>query len=319
MRPTRALAVAVLTAVLTLSACSSGDDGDDGGGGGATAADARAPAERPAEDRADLAESLDGVTDSGAFRGDEDAGDAPQKAMEKAIISKGNVQLSSDDVEKAAFDVQSLVDEYGGEVTDQETNTDDEGEVRMARMVLRIPSKDFQAAFTDLEQIADLRKSTSTSEDVTTQVIDNQVRIRAQRRSLRRVEILLDQAQSIRDIVSIEAQLTRRQANLDSLEQQQAYLRDQTSLSTVTVNIQRTPDEPAKKEKKDDDDAGFLSGLDAGWKALVVFGTGLATLAGALLPWAVVLLVVGGPLLLLFRRLRRRAPAPAATPEPTDA
>ena len=45
-----------------------------------------------------------------------DAGDP--LAMEPAIISKGNVQLQSDDVEKTVFDVQALVDKYGGEVTD---------------------------------------------------------------------------------------------------------------------------------------------------------------------------------------------------------
>ena len=137
------------------------------------------------------------------------------------------------------------------------------------------------------------------------------VRIRAQRRSLRRIEILLDQAVSIRDIVAIESQLTRRQADLDSLEQQQAFLKDQTSMSTVTVNIQLTPEEPVKKKEKEEDDAGFLSGLETGFKALVVFAVGLATVIGALLPWAVVLLLVGGPLWLLVRRLRRREPEPA--------
>ena len=146
-------------------------------------------------------------------------------------------------------------------------------------------------------------------------MIDNAVRIRAQRRSLRRIEVLLDRAVSIRDIVRIESQLTRRQADLDSLKQQQAFLRDQTSMSTVTVNIQLTPDERAKPKKKDDDDAGFLLGAGrTGFKALVVFAVGLATVFGALLPWAVVLLLVGGPLWLLVRRLRRRDPAPAPAP-----
>ena len=315
MRPTRALVVAVLAAVLFLSACSSGGDDGDSGGTNA-AAEAAAPAEqeggRSALDR-DVAEEAF-APESEA---DPDAGEPP--AMEPAIISKGNVQLESGDVEKAVFDVQALVDKYGGEVSDQETNTDDEGDVRMARLVLRIPAKKFSDAFGELEEVADLKSSSSTSEDVTTKVIDNAVRIRAQRRSLRRIEILLDQAVSIRDIVAIESQLTRRQADLDSLEQQQAFLRDQTSMSTVTVNIQLTPDEPAKKKEKKDDDAGFLSGLENGTKALVVFAVGLATVIGALLPWALVLLVVGGPLWLLIRRLRRRDPVPAPSTEPTDA
>ena len=299
MRPTRALAVAVLSAVLPLSACATGGDDVDSGGTSVAAEDGDAAAGAAPDER--------GVAEDAALGTDPDAGDP--LAMEPAIISKGNVQLQSDDVEKTVFDVQALVDKYGGEVTDRETNTDDEGDVRMARLVLRIPAKQFSDAFGELEQVADLKSSSSTSEDVTTKVIDNAVRIRAQRRSLRRIEVLLDRAVSIRDIVSIESQLTRRQADLDSLEQQQAFLRDQTSMSTVTVNIQLTPDEPAT-QKKDEDDAGFLSGLETGFKALVVFAVGLATVFGALLPWLVVLLLVGGPLWLLVRRLRRREPEP---------
>jgi len=307
MRHSRALVVAVLSAVLLLSACSSGG-GDSDSGGGNAAADGEAAA--PAEDAAGGRNALE--ANEAALTSDPDAGEPP--AMERAIISTGDVQLESDDVEKAVFDVQALVDRYGGEITDRETNTDDEGDVRMARLVLRIPATKFSDAFGDLEEVADLKSSSSTSEDVTTKVIDNTVRIRAQRRSLRRIEILLDQAVSIRDIVAIESQLTRRQADLDSLEQQQAFLRDQTSMSTVTVNIQLTPDEPAKKNEKDDHAAGFLSGLENGTKALVFFAVGLATVIGALLPWALVLLVVGGPLWLLIRRLRRRDAVPAPAP-----
>ena len=89
---------------------------------------------------------------------------------------------------------------------------------------------------------------------------------------------------SIRDIVAIESQLTRRQADLDSLEQQQAFLEG----PDLDVHGHRehplTPDERAKKKEKDDDNAGFLSGLETGTKALVVFAVGLATVSARCSP-----------------------------------
>ena len=103
---------------------------------------------------------------------------------------------------------------------------------------------------------AQLSSASRNSEDVTTEVIDTDVRIRAQTKSLRRVELLLARAQSIRDIVAIEAQLTRRQADLDSLKQRQAYLADQTSMSTVTVYLERTR---VKAAPKKDDGSGFVA------------------------------------------------------------
>ncbi len=311
MRPTRALTVAMLTAVLTLSACANGGDDSDAGGEGISGdAAAAAPEEAGGENLSgrDAAFADDGVLDT------ERVADAPQRdpdGTERAVISKGNVQLHSDDVEQAVFDVQALVDKVGGEITDRETGTDDEGEVRMARLVLRIPAENYSRAFAALEQVADLTSSSSTSEDVTTQIIDIDARIRAQRASLSRVEVLLGQATSIRDIVAIESQLTQRQADLDSLVKRLAFLRDQTSMSTVTVNLQRTTDEP-KQEK--DDDSGFLSGLKDGWNALTSFGTGLATVVGVLLPWSIALLILGGLLWPVLRRfsLRRRPGLPVA-------
>lgn len=301
----RTAAAASVVALMALAACSagSGDSGansaNDIDAGGAVAAEA------PAEGEA--------LRDGLSYQADDAAGpavdrDAPE--TEEAIIRTGNVALESKDVEQAAFDVQQVVDEHGGEITDQKTSTDDEGDVRHARMVIRVPVAEFQDAFADLEQAADLTSSSSNSEDVTTQVIDNKVRIRAQRRSIQRIEVLLDRAQSIRDIMSIETQLTRRQADLDSLEQRQAYLQDQTSMSTITVSIERTVED--EKNEQEEEESGFVAGLSDGWDGLKTFGTWVGERTGNLLPFAGIGLLIGVPVWLLVRvAVRRRPKAPA--------
>ena len=130
-----------------------------------------------------------------------------------------------------------------------------------------------------------LASTTTSSEDVTTQLIDVEARIKVQQASVERVRQLLARAQSIRDIMAIEAEIAQRQAELDSLAQQQAYLKDQTSMSTVKVNIERKPD--PKKAAPKDDDSGFLAGLAAGWNGLKTTVVAVATVVGALLPFAV--------------------------------
>ena len=94
-----------------------------------------------------------------------------------------------------------------------------------------------------------------------------------------------------------------------------SYLNNQTSMSTISVNISLPPPAKEKKEKKEEpEEAGFLAGLEDGWNALKSFGTDTATLTGKALPFAGVLLVIGAPLFLVMRRLRRRdhdASAPA--------
>ena len=137
-------------------------------------------------------------------------------------------------------------------------------------MVLRIPSRSFDEAMPDLKAVPDveLDSANTNEDDVTTKVIDTRTRIEAQRRSIARITVLFDRAESIRDIMAIEAELSQRQADLDSLEQTAAYLAGQTTLSTIVVSIDQIPEKKAETEPETDE-AGFVAGFKAGWDGLV--------------------------------------------------
>ncbi len=309
VRLTAGLAAGLAGLVFVLGACASGVTGSGSDSGDALIAPGVASdtdqggAPEPAVEEAPVSDGQVVATDDGRQQ---------PGVAERSVISTATVALSSQDVAGARFDVQKMVDRFNGEVAEEQTEGGEE--MRRSRVVIRIPSKEFGAAIEALEEVGVLESSTRTSEDVTTTVIDNAARIRAQEASLKRVELLLGRAVSISDIVAIEAQLTQRQADLDSLKSQQAFLADQTSLSTIHVLIERTS---KAKEEPDTDDAGFFSGLRDGWEALTSFGTGVATVAGALLPFAVLVGLLGVPAWVVARRVgRRRAPAAAAPAGP---
>jgi hypothetical protein len=294
----------LLAVIAALAGCSGGSDTSDAGGdvSSETGADRQFSGAPAAEgDQPATAEDSAGRTASG--------GPAPQR-LDRAVIATGTVSLRGADVGQVRRDVQRVVDAHRGTISEENTDTDEKGRPQYARLVVRVPSSQFDEAMSALEGIGELRASQRSAEDVTTQVIDNDVRVRAQTASLRRVEALLAQADSLQQIIWIESQLTQRQAELDSLKSQQAWLSDQTTLSTITVDIERTA-EPEKEETKD---AGFLTGLRGGLHALEASASALATVVGALLPWAVLALLLAVPARLLLRRnLRRRPSSPEAT------
>ena len=277
---------------------------------------AREPAQRNALDSPRSFAAASGSDAGGAKAQPADA-IRPDAETVPAIISTGVVSLRSRDVGSIGFDVQEILAEHRGTIDDERTQTDEKGSIERSKLVIRVPAAEFADTMDQLEKVGTLRSSSRQSEDVTTQVIDNAVRIRAQEESLRRVEALLARATNIRTIISIEAQLSRRQADLDSLKSTQAYLADQTSMSTITVLMERTP---AAVHQKKTEKAGFVSGLSDGWDALQAVASGLALLLGRLLPFLVVLAVLGIPGLLMWRRLRRREPVePAPVEEPAGA
>jgi Domain of unknown function (DUF4349) len=300
----------LLLLLLTLgfaAGCSSGGESSDAGstvdapaaaredGGAGLDSEAVAP-EGPIPGNS--AQSFDS---SGNTRSGNPVPDTPA-LQTRAVISTGTVTLRSSDVGQARFDVQKVVDAHRGEISDEQTATDTDGQIDRSRLVIRVPSQFFDEVMNDLGEVAELRSAKRTSEDVTTQVIDIGVRVRAQEESLERIELLLARAQNLRQIIAIESQLSRRQADLDSLKAQQAFLADQTSLSTITVFLEKT-EKAAPAEK---DEAGFLAGFERGWDALGRTATVLATGLGAVLPFTVLLLLLGAPTWLLVRSLLRR-------------
>ncbi|MBJ7356681.1 DUF4349 domain-containing protein [Nocardioides sp.] len=323
------LATAATLSVLALTgACGVGSDsdstdaGDDGGGSVAAEGPAADPAADPAAEPVDPEgagrdgiQAFDAAADEAAVATAAQAEPEAPAEQDQKLISNGAVQLRSADVGQAIFDVRKVVDTYAGEIEANETQTDDEGDPLRARLQLRVPTARFDAAMQDLERVAVLIASSGNTKDVTTEVLDKDIRVQVQRRSIERISLLLEQATSIRDVVAIEAQLSQRQADLAVLEKEQRYLADQTAMATINVTVERT-----KEKKKDpppekkDDDSGFFAGLAGGWDALTTFGVGLATVLGALLPWLVVAAVLAVPGVPLLRRFRRKeaAPTPAA-------
>lgn len=290
-RPGRrpAAVLAALLAVFVVGACSGGGADSESDSSQGSSADSGVSGRQgdPTAPTRDSADSEAGT-------------EAGVDLRQRAVISTGTVTLESDDVAQARFEVQRVVDEFRGQISEEDTRTDRAGEVQTSRLVLRVPSKEFDAVLAELGTVAELRSATRSSEDVTTQVIDIEARIRAQTKSLERIEDLLVRAQNLGDIVAIETQLTRRQADLDSLKAQQAHLADQTSLSTITVNLEREDG----AEPKETEQAGFLAGLKAGWDGLVAVATAAATALGVVLPFTAVLLAIGLPLWVVLRGRR---------------
>ena len=300
------LAVLPLTAVL--AACSSGSDSGGDGGGGDSASSGEAGSFAEGDAAQDVPQESTGKDGAAASKGGRNS--SSETRLDRAVISHGTVSLVADDVAAARREVQRVVDATRGEVSEENTESDRDGDTVYARLVLRVPAAEFDDAMTALEGVAELRSSQRTAEDVTTQVIDTEARLRAQQASLERVEALLARAEQLQQIVWIESQLTQRQAELDSLRQQQAWLADQTSLSTVTVDIERTPAE--KKEKQEAGGTGFLSGLSGGMRALGAATSALATITGALLPFVALVALLALPVWLVRRVVRRRRPAAGA-------
>lgn len=318
-----ALAFAVLGGTAACAAGGNDDGGDSSSGGSGSVAADRDALEAPdasggGTDSAFLGEADGQVSDQARKpSGGDDTVISPRAPVDaRAVIATGRVTLEAKDLVEVRDGVDRMLGKYGGFVADEQTYNDDKGRTQSSVLTLRIPSNHFDDAMREFDELGTVSDAKRKVEDVTTEVIDVDARIRTEQVSLQRLRGFLAKAATVDAMIRLESEIARREANLASLQAQQRYLDDQTTLSTIVLTMQETDAAPPPPEKKEDplEDAGFLTGLHNGWNALLDILLVVATVLGAVLPFGVVLGLVGVPAYLWLRRHRPVTPPAAQAP-----
>ncbi len=290
------LALAGVVGVVALTACSAPTNSSSVAGSAAADSDSVA---------ATAPRAAAGFADTGGK-----TVDASTVVDQRAVIKTGDIVLHTADPQEARARVDALLNRLHGTVDDEQTVYDKSGVIRDSTLVLRVPVASFTTAMDSLEQLGTVVHSSSSGKDVTTQVIDVQQRLRTLRISLHDLNSFQRQATTIDQLLRFESAITQRRGEYQSLKAQRDHLVSQTSMSTINVDISVPPAHTTAPGALDH--AGFLTGLSHGWAALT--GTVVVTLTaiGAVLPFALVLALLGLPLWWWGRRVwRGRVATPA--------
>ncbi|MFC9278994.1 DUF4349 domain-containing protein [Streptomyces collinus] len=292
----RALAGVLLAASLALAGCGGADDA--GGDSAKSAADGAARSAGAAGD---------------GRAGDGRAGEAgptrAPKPVPSAVIRTASLTVEVKDVPEALDKARTTAEGAGGYVGRESTTRDSDGRER-TRVVLRVPTARYDEVLTALQGTGRLVERTAKAVDVTDQVVDVDSRIRSQRASVARIRTLMDRADKLSDVVTLEGELSSRQADLEALLARQASLKDRTALATITLSLSGTPVKKATK----DGTPGFVDALSGGWHVLVTLLRWIALALGAALPFGALAALLAALWLRVVRPRLPRRPAPTPVP-----
>jgi hypothetical protein len=192
-----------------------------------------------------------------------------------------------------------------------------EGQGMTMSITLRVPAGTYQDVMSQIAAIGTVSSLHETTDDVTARLIDLDSRTKTMKASVDRVRLLLTKAEKLGDVISIESELASREADLESVQRQQAALAGQASLSTITVALQGSvtgipkprPTPVAAPVAR----SGFLGGLANGWDAVRKIGRAVLQVIGTLIPFlpVVAVLLMAG---LLWRRRLHRHTRPVLAP-----
>lgn len=220
----------------------------------------------------------------------------------RSLVVTGSLEMHTPDAGKAAAAATAIVRSVDGYISEQDTRD------HYATFTVRVRPDRYDTLVNQLASLGtDVHRSANTS-DVTDQVVDVASRVKSQQASVERVRFLLARATTLGDVVEVEGELARREADLESLQARQRALSAQTDLATLTVSFTES-DHLAATAKHS---RGFTAGLAQGWRAFVGAGAVVLTGLGRLLPFVGLIAFLG----LLARsalRHRRRAAIPVTT------
>ncbi|MET0145225.1 MAG: DUF4349 domain-containing protein [Ilumatobacteraceae bacterium] len=321
---------AVVTAI-GLAGCAGGGDGDDAATSSPLAPRAGvdigsagddALSDAPAATVPAAAESAGGAGTSASTGSLDSAGTRQLPGQSIAITAHATLQAA--DVRRAVDRVTTAVTARGGRVMAADVDysaPDPDGEQPGSRatLVLAVPPDQLTAVADELESLGTVVSFDQLAEDVTDQLADLDTRIANMRASVERVRALYDQAADIDTIVRLEAELTRRETDLEVALASQAAVQDRVTMSTFTVDITAAPGET--ETTTGDEDPGVADAFGSGWSAFVGGLFAVVLVLVAIAPFVVVLLVAGIIGLGIRQRVlrRRRDSVTTTDPAPADA
>lgn len=237
---------------------------------------------------------------------------SPASQVARKIVANASMALIVSNTETMVDQIQGLLDQVGGYVSDANLYKSSYGDAELLRgtLTLRVPADQLSTVMEQLREMAvDVRSENLTREDVTDQYSDVEAQLRNLRNTESELQALLTEVRerpnsTPEDIMAVYNNLTIIRGQIEQLQGRQNMLDNLIGLSTLTLEL--VPD------------AVNQPLVDAGWRpALVVreatralistlefLGSAVIWFAVYLLP---VLLLASIPILFLIWLLRKGA------------
>jgi len=223
---------------------------------------------------------------------------APSENSNRLIIQDTSLSLQVKDVPKTIGDVLETTKKLGGFLINSSLSKP-EG-AASGNISVRIPEDKQSEALELFKNFAVKVVSESVyGNDVTDQYVDLESRLEVLTKTKVKYEDILQSAQKITDIMSVQEQLTYIQGQIDSLKGQQKYYEQSAKLSKVVIYL--STDELALPYAPTNE-----------WRPTVIFKNAVRSLVGifrslgSLVIYVVVFIPVIIPVVLIIRQINRK-------------
>lgn len=265
-------------------------------------------------------ESYSSMWDSGSYEETEaetgTLSEAPQTEetvqTDRKLIRNVGMDVETKEYDQFMVSLEDRVGALGGYIENMESYNgsrySDYRSSRYANITIRMPQEKLDGFLESLEGFCNVVRRTESVDDVTLTYVDMESHRDMLKTEQKRLLELLDRAESLEDILTIESRLTEVRYQIESMEAQLRTMDNKVQYSTVTVYVSEvreltnvvTHEQTAWERIAE----GFMDSLRSVGNGFAEFGIWFLIHVPQLILWA---LVITAAVLLIRRRRKKKA------------
>lgn len=228
------------------------------------------------------------------------------------IIKNASISLETREFTLHVDHVRQRAEEMGGYVSSsyvsgkEPENYYDAG--RYASITVRIPQERMESFLADTRGLATVISENTSGDDITATYYDTSSRLEVYTAQRERVLALLEQAETMEDIIALETELSRLTYEIENLTGSLRQWDDLVDYATVTVDIREIPPALASTGK-DSMGTRISDGFGRTLSGMAVFFENALVFLIAASPVIVLLAIVAAVVIVLVRRYGRKQKA----------
>ena len=231
-------------------------------------------------------------------------------ASKRKLIKNVNMKVETQEYDKLMANLEARVKELGGYIQNLESYNGSNYEYsyskskRYANAVIRIPQQKLDEFVGSVSDMANVVNRSESVEDVTLKYVDMQSHKESLQVEQQRLLALLEKAEILEDIITLENRLTNVRYQIESMESQLRTFDDMVDYSTVSLRV----DEVVVYTKVEEEEEtpwqrmtnGFMESLISVKDGFVEFGIWFVVNIPYLVIWAIVITIGVS----IFKRIR---------------
>lgn len=241
---------------------------------------------------------------------DEGSGSAPEvQDISRKLIKNVDLQVETEEFDVLLSNISQKTENLSGYIEQSYTYNGSSyygNSSRNASMTIRIPAEHLNDFLSEISEISNVISRNESVTDVTLQYVDMDSHKKALLAEQERLLELLEQAENIEDIISIESRLSDVRYQIESMESQLRTIDNQVSYSTIYLTIEEVKQYTPVVEQSIGEKivTGFIGSLKDVGNGLVNFAVGIVINLPYLVLWAVIILIVALIIKAFIRRKR---------------